>query len=160
MLLSRGDLDNGWAEYQWRLSMNHGLPIMAKDRFREPLWLGEEPLDGKTILLHAEQGLGGTLQFCRFSTPVAALGAQVILEVQQPLSQLLADLPGVSQLVMRGEDLRSFDYHCPLLSLPLAFNTTLDDIPHQARYLRGDPGKVNGWLGKLSNIKMPRVGLV
>ena len=92
---------------------------------RQPLWLGETPLAGKTILLHAEQGLGDTVQFARYAPLLARAGAKVVLEVQPELKALLAGLDGVAAVVARGEPLPPFDVHCPLASLPLACKTEL-----------------------------------
>jgi tetratricopeptide (TPR) repeat protein len=99
-----------------------------------PQWRGE-PIAGKTILLHAEQGFGDTIQFVRYAPLVAALGAHVVLEVQSPLRTLLANLPGVDCLIARGDPLPAFDLHCPLLSLPFAFDTGVDTIPDTTPYL-------------------------
>jgi hypothetical protein len=117
-------------------------------------------LAGKTILLYGEQGFGDTLQFCRYAKSVADLGARVILEVQKPLMPLLADLDGPSQLIATGSALPPLDYHCPLMSLPLAFNTCLDTIPASVPYLLADPIKVARWRERLGETKAPRIGLV
>jgi lipoprotein NlpI len=156
-LLQSGDLPRGWQEYEWRWRTPE--MTIAWRHFTEPLWLGAEPIAGKTILLHAEQGLGDTLQFCRFVPPVAARGAKVILEVQQPLARLLADLPGAAQTVTHGEDLPPFDLHCPLMSLPLALGTTLQTIP-SSPYLAADPALVAGWRQRLAALRELRVGVV
>lgn len=135
-LLQLGRLDEGWAEYEWRWRRKR---IAAAARaFDAPQWRGDAPLDGKTVLLHAEQGLGDTLQFCRYASLVAQRGARVILEVQPELMRLLRDLDGVAELIERGAPLPRFDYHCPLLSLPLALHTTLDTIPATVPYLHAD----------------------
>jgi len=135
-LLQLGRLDDGWAEYEWRWQRKR---IAAGSRaFDAPQWRGDAPLDGKTILLHAEQGLGDTLQFCRYASLVAQRGARVILEVQPELMRLLRDLDGVAELIEHGAPLPCFDYHCPLLSLPLALHTTLDTIPATVPYLHAD----------------------
>jgi tetratricopeptide (TPR) repeat protein len=113
--------------------------------FRQPLWLGPADageLRGKTILLHAEQGLGDTLQFCRYAPMVAALGARVLLEVQPPLKKLMATLAGPAQVLAAGEPLPAFDVHCPLMSLPLAFQSTPAKLPADVPYLRADPALV------------------
>ncbi len=159
LLLSRGDFARGWTDYEWRWK-SKGLPTFKEKRdFGQPLWLGKEPIAGKTILLHGEQGLGDTLQFCRYATLVADLGARVILEAPEPLVNLLAGLAGPSQIVARGSLLPSFDYHCPLLSLPLAFNTDLDSIPGAGRYLAVDAKKVALWQARLGEKVKPRIGL-
>jgi ADP-heptose:LPS heptosyltransferase len=103
--------------------------------------------------------LGDTIQFCRFAKMVSNLGARVILEVQEPLVGLLATLEGASQIVSRGNSLPTFDYHCPLLSLPLAFNTNLSSIPCSGSYLSRDASKVEQWQAKLGYKAQPRIGL-
>lgn len=156
--LQLGDLEKGWRAHEWRSQVAQ-LEKAQRD-FKQPLWLGEEPLAGKTILLHAEQGLGDTLQFCRYARLVASQGATVLMEVQPWLKSLLAKVEGVSQLLVSGETLPAFDYHCPLLSLPLAFKTTLASIPAEVPYLDSDPITVSKWRGKLGEQTLPRVGLV
>jgi tetratricopeptide (TPR) repeat protein len=159
-LLLAGDLENGWLAYEWRWK-NKGGPVIKETRdFRQPLWLGQESIARETILLHSEQGLGDTLQLCRYVKLVADLGAKVILEVQTPLVSLLAELEGVSQLVARGGDLPDFGYQCPLLSLPLAFNTNLNTIPSSIKYLSADATKAAQWHAKLGENTKPRIGLV
>lgn len=155
-----GDFDNGWRDFEARWSNRWGRAMRQARTFREPLWRGDTPLLGKTILLHAEQGLGDTLQFCRFVPQVAALGARVILEVQASLASLLASLAGVDRLVVQGEPLPAFDCHCPLLSLPWAAKTTLDTLPAQIPYLRSTPERLRHWEEKLGSRHAPRVGLV
>ena len=155
-----GNFEAGWVEYEWRWKSKRGPHTPEKRPFPQPLWLGKESLAGKTILLHSEQGLGDTLQFCRYAKRVAGLGAKVILEVQPPLLTLLAGLEGVSQLVGRGDALPGSDYQCPLLSLPLAFNTALHDIPSAARYLQSDPAKIAHWHTVLGEKRRPRIGLI
>lgn len=132
LLLSLGQFQEGWAEHEWRWKMA-GFSTKLRD-FQAPLWRGES-LEGATILLHCEQGMGDTLQFVRYASLVAAREGKVILEVQPRLRTLLSSLPGVSQVISRGEELPAFDYHCPLMSLPLLFGTTVDTIPAHARYL-------------------------
>ena len=154
--LARGEFELGWQLYEWGRACGQRGPQRVFDR---PLWLGEQSLHGKTILLHAEQGLGDTLQFCRYATRVAALGATVWLEVQPSLRTLLAQLPGVSGVVAQGAALPHFDYHCPLLSLPLALRTRLDSIPAQAPYLQADPVKTAAWSQRLAAERRPLVGI-
>jgi hypothetical protein len=142
-LLAMGDLERGWEEYEWRRKVKR---LYDADRqFEAPLWLGREPLQGKTILLHAEQGLGDTIQFCRYASELAAMGARVVLEVQAPLVGVLAGLRGVDQLLARGSQAGPYDYHCPLLSLPFALQTRLDTIPAAVPYLRPDPQLAHKW---------------
>jgi tetratricopeptide (TPR) repeat protein len=158
-LLLRGDFGRGWPLYEWRRKL---VPHTggAADRLDRPLWLGEESLAGKTILLRSEQGLGDTLQFCRYAKPVSERGARVILEAQAPLMNLLADLSGVSQLVTQGSPLPQSDYYCPLMSLPLALGTSLDTIPCAHAYLGSDAAKTADWRARLGSPSRPRVGLV
>jgi len=159
LLLSRGDFARGWADYEWRWKSKNLSAFKGKRDFGQPLWSGRKSIAGKTILLHGEQGLGDTLQFCRYARLVADLGARVILEVPEPLVNLLAGLAGPSQIVARGSPLPSFDCHCPLLSLPLAFNTDLHSIPRATRYLAADAKKVALWQARLGEKVKPRVGL-
>jgi tetratricopeptide (TPR) repeat protein len=128
--LVEGDLENGWKNYELRWD---DAPLHRR-AFAQPLWRGE-PLNGARILLHAEQGYGDTLQFLRYVPMVQAAGGTVILEVQERLQRLAAELPGVAQVVCNGDELPNFDFHCPLLSLPLAFATTFETIPAQIPYL-------------------------
>ena len=117
-------------------------------------------LKEKTILLYAEQGLGDTIQFSRYVPLVAQLGAQVILEVQGPLVNLLKNLEGVGQILAKGDPLPAMDYQCPLLSLPLAFKTELDSIPALSQKIIGDSAKIIQWQTTLGVKTKPRVGLV
>jgi tetratricopeptide (TPR) repeat protein len=159
VLLSRGDFAQGFNEYEWRWRNHNGPNIHELRNFRQPLWTGKEPIAGRTILLHGEQGFGDTLQFCRYATVVSNSGATVLLETQAPVVQLLAGLAGVSQVIARGDLKQDFDFHCPLLSLPLACNTRLDSIPSPGRYLGADAAKVAYWQEKLGDNSVPRIGL-
>jgi len=157
-LLLLGDFARGWQEYEWRWKLadrNDG-----RRDFEQPLWLGAQPLEGRTILLHSELGLGDTLQFCRYAKQVAALGARVVLEVQPPLLPLLAQLDGVALAVPRGAPLPAFDCHCPLMSLPLAFKTDWNSVPADIPYVRSDPARVAAWQERLGRTDKPRVGIV
>jgi Tfp pilus assembly protein PilF len=155
-LLLAGHYERGWRDYEWRWTRKSGPNARELRPLAAPLWLGKETLAGKTILLHAEQGLGDSLQYCRYVGAVAALGARVILEVHEPLMRLLAGLPGVSRLVAKGSDLPDFDYHCPLMSLPLALGAA-DPIPAPLR-LRVPPAAAERWRSRLRPDR-PRVGL-
>ena len=117
-----------------------------------------ESLSGKTILLYAEQGLGDTIQFCRYVQLVASLGAKVILEVQRPLVPLLRGLAGVESLIAKGDQLPEFDYQCPLMSLPLAFKTDLNSIPVSQRYLEAQAQRVVYWRERLKSNKF-KIGI-
>ena len=125
LLLLLGDYPGGFREFEWRLRLKNSYRM---EGFRAPRWTGE-PLEGKTILLHAEQGYGDTLQFLRYVTMVAARGGRVILAVQPALHRIAAVYPGVSTCLKIGEKLPELDFHCPLMSLPFVSGTTLETIP-------------------------------
>jgi tetratricopeptide (TPR) repeat protein len=157
-LLQLGQFEEGWPAYESRWER----PPYRERRsahFLRPRWSGDAELEGKTILIHAEQGLGDTLQFCRYATRVAQRGARVLLEVQAPLRGLLQGLTGVAQVLSPGDPVPAFDLQCPLLSLPLAFQTGLDNIPAAVPYLRASPAKIAQWQGALGSRTRPRVGL-
>jgi len=135
--LRNGEFIEGWRNYESRWSFEE-LHLRQRN-FRAPLWRGE-PLHGRTILLHAEQGLGDTIQFARYLPLVAACGARLILEAQPPLVRLLEQLPGVEHVLASGAELPAFDCHCPLMSLPLAFGTTVESIPSTEGYLKMERG--------------------
>ena len=153
-LLALGDYARGWPAFELRMHMGG-----RRRAFPGPQWHGED-IAGKAILLHTEQGLGDTLQFCRYVPLVAARGATVILEVPGPLERLLSRLPGVSYLVVRGDAIPAFDWHCSLLSLPLAFGTRLETIPGRAPYLSAEPRQVAVWRERLKELAGLHVGLV
>ena len=157
-LLLNGDFEAGWKEYEWRWQIEQLKN--SRRYFAQPLWLGEDTLDGRTILLHSEQGIGDTIQFSRFAKMVADRGARVILEVPSPLAGLMEKLEGFTRLVENGSALPYFDYHCPLLSLPLAFNTDIDSIPAHIPYIFSDSARVASWQKILGVKTNPRVGLV
>jgi tetratricopeptide (TPR) repeat protein len=156
-LLLMGHFEQGWPQYEWRKRRDKSI---AARSYTQPLWLGEENIAGKTLFIYSEQGLGDTIQFCRYAKLVADLGAQVILEAQKPLMSVLADLSGVAKLVEPERVLPPFDYQCPLLSLPLAFKTTLSNIPNTIPYLKSSADKSRLWKEKLGKANKPRVGLV
>jgi hypothetical protein len=124
---------------------------------RRPLWLGETPLAGKTILLHAEQGLGDTVMFARYAPLLARGGAKVVLEVQPELKTLLAGLEGIVSVLARGEPPPPFDLHCPLASLPLAGKTELSNVPADVPYLRAPKAHMEKWRPRLESLTAPRV---
>ncbi|MBA4327372.1 MAG: sulfotransferase [Polaromonas sp.] len=158
-LLQLGRFEEGWPAYDYRWE-RADFRERKSPHFQRPRWSGDTALQGKTLLLHAEQGLGDTLQFCRYATEVARRGARVLLEVQPPLRSLMQGLPGVVQVLSPGEPAPAFDLQCPLLSLPLAFNTRLDDIPAAVPYLHASAAKIARWQGALGPRTRPRVGLV
>jgi tetratricopeptide (TPR) repeat protein len=153
-----GDYDEGWRLYESRWRLPGWTPRLPD--FAQRLWLGKGPVAGKTVLLHAEQGLGDVIQFVRYAPRVAALGARVILAVPAALGSLLMDVAGVTTLVKEGEALPPFDLHCPLMSLPLAFHTELNTIPAEVPYLSADPVRRSQWRTRLGERARPRIGLV
>ena len=154
-----GEFGPGWSDYEWR--WRGGLQSCAPgNHCAQPRWLGEAELAGKTILLQCEQGLGDTIQFCRYVKPVAALGARVILQVPKALAVLLESLEGISELVVEGATLPPFDYYCPLLSLPMALRTTLASVPGEVPYLGVSASRKRDWSARLGQHEKPRVGLV
>ena len=146
--LRQGRYAEGWPAHEWRWDFRELR--LRRRHFAAPQWRGEK-LNGETILLHAEQGLGDTLQFVRYAPLVAERGGRVVLEVPPRLVRLLQGLPGVSRVVGRGEPLGDFAWHCPLMSLPLAFGTTVDTIPRRVPYVRADEEEVRAarqrWTG-------------
>jgi tetratricopeptide (TPR) repeat protein len=154
--LTLGRFRVGWKGYESRWA----TAVFAPHRrdFTAPLWVGEQPIRGKTILLHAEQGYGDTIQFVRYAPLVAKLGAKVFLEVQPELVRLLSQIRGVESFFRRGEPVPAFDFHCPLLSLPLAFNTRLETIPAEVPYIRPGCAEIAAFERRLPS-KRPRIGL-
>lgn len=166
-------------EVQWALSWTSllagdwamGLPLFevrwkkpgfsSEPRgFTQPLWLGDTDLRGRTILLHAEQGLGDTINFCRYVPLVAELGAKVVLEVQPALKGLMRSLAGGARVIARGEPLPASDCHCPLMSLPLAFKSVPSHLPAPASYLSADAAQVQALVARLGPRTQPRIGIV
>ena len=154
--LTLGDFAAGWRGYEARWSV--GALALQRRNFTAPQWRGAEPLAGKTILLHAEQGSGDSIQFVRYAPLVAARGAIVVLEVQRELTRLCASLPGIAQVIARGDELPPFDCHCPLLSLPLAFATDAATIPADVPYLAPPVPEAATWRGRLPYGR-PLIGL-
>jgi tetratricopeptide (TPR) repeat protein len=152
-----GDFGRGWEDYEWRSKAAY-LRNSTRS-FTQPLWLGQSEIAGKTILIHAEQGFGDTVQFCRYVPLLAERGARVILQVREPLRELMNGLAGTTQVLSMGSALPDFDLQCPLLSLPLAFKTRLATIPSAVPYLRAAAQKVTEWEARLGPKHRPRIGL-
>ena len=159
-LLASGDFARGWPEHEWR-QKHEGFNVF-KDRaaFAERRWDGETSLAGKTLLVLSEQGLGDAIQFSRYLPLLADRGVRVIFEVHEPLRRLMGTLRGVTEVVARGKALPPFDAYALLLSLPLAFGTTLDTIPGNTPYLAADLAKSAEWRTRLGPRRGLRVGLV
>src|SRR5262249_2670638 len=155
-LLTIGEFRRGFEKYEWRWRRS-GMP--PGRGYGRPLWLGEYPLERRTILLHAEQGLGDTIQFARFVPMLARAGAKVVLEVQPQLKALLGQIGGAAAVVARGEPLPAFDVHCPLGSLPLALKTEPATIPSTDRYIGADEAHMAKWRPRLDALRRPRIAL-
>jgi len=159
-LLVSGDFHNGLECYEWRWK-SESIKKNARERlFKQPLWLGNESIGNKTILLWSEQGLGDSIQFCRYAKLVKSLGARVLLEVPQNLIALLDSLDGVDILIEQGASLHEFDYQCPLMSLPFAFKTEHNSIPSPSPYLKSNAEKRELWWQRLGEKSKPRIGVV
>jgi tetratricopeptide (TPR) repeat protein len=158
-LLLNGDLAAGWLEYEWRWRLKeYAWMSNIHGRFSQPRWAGEN-LEGRTILIYAEQGLGDAIQYVRYLPRVVAAGGKVVLAVHPPLRRLFAELPDVTLVGLDTVPLPPFDMHCPLLSLPLIFGTTLDNIPAPVPYLHADPEAVARWRARIGG-EGRRVGIV
>jgi len=155
LLLLLGEYDRGWRVYEqrWRLIE------VNKPKLDKPEWQGES-LDGKTILLHFEQGLGDTIQCLRYVPLVAARGGRVVLRLERSLVRLAASLTDNVVISPTGARLPPFDVWCPLLSLPRIFGTQLDSIPAAAPYLAARPAVAERWARRLAGLTGLRVGLV
>src|SRR5262249_22311836 len=153
LCLLTGDFAAGWAgrEIRWQAHMRPPYPDFA-----QPMWRGTQDVEGKTVLLYAEEGNGDTIQFVRYAPDLAARGARVILAVQDALQPLLTGLPGVSLCVPRSSQLPPFDLHCPICSLPFAFGTRLNTIPSATPYLPSlEQARVQSWERRLRDRLRP-----
>jgi tetratricopeptide (TPR) repeat protein len=153
--LLAGDWQRGWKEYEWRWQTKDFTPR----HFPQPVWDGGS-LVGKTILLHAEQGLGDTIQFIRYTPIVKQLGGTVVVECQKPLLGLLEGCAGVDQLIGKGDDLPAFDVHAPLLSVPGITNTSVETIPATIPYLFPRPEIHERWRKTLAEHDSFKIGIV
>jgi len=156
--LRLGRLETAWAQYEFRWKLQGAPPYRHGSM---PQWHRDVPVAGRRVLVWYEQGLGDTLQFCRYVQLLAARGAQVVLEVQRPLKKLMQSLSGVAELLDDGEPARSgCDLQSPLLSLPMAFDTRLSTIPAEVPYLAAEPELVTLWRARLLDTgTKPRVGI-
>jgi tetratricopeptide (TPR) repeat protein len=156
-LLTSGDLRRGFCEYEWRWRCSE---FTSPNRnFPQPQWDGGD-LSGKTILLHAEQGFGDSIQMIRYAPLVRDRGGRVIVLCRRELAELFASVNGIEQRIIEGETLPAFDLHVPLMSLPAAMGTTLQTIPNIVPYVRADPASIEQWKQKLAATSGKRVGLV
>jgi len=158
LLILRGDYREGWQLYEWRWKQKHN--INSRRAYKQPLWLGHESLINKTLLITIEQGFGDYIQFIRYAILVEQLGAKVVLETPLALMKLAGTLKGHFIFVESGKSLPDFDYYCPMMSLPLAFKTTVKTIPARLPYLYVDEAKKQQWNKRLGKQAMTRIGLV
>ena len=157
LALLTGDFATGWRDYEWRWK-EKDFPHNRRYAHM-PQWTGSDII-GKTILLHSEQGLGDSIQFVRYARLVAQLGAKVVLQCQPELVSLLTKVQGVSEIVSDEQMPPRFDLQCPLMSLPLAFGTTVASIPATVPYLSADAGIVERWRPRLAAVGKRKIGLV
>jgi tetratricopeptide (TPR) repeat protein len=155
-LLALGQFERGWSLHEWRKRRDEPLGSRA---FPQPEWLGATSIAGKILFIHWEQGLGDTIQFCRYATFAGALGARVVMSVQAPLQRLLKTVGSDIDIIGGNEVPVAFDCHCPMMSLPLAFGTTLETIPNQIPYLAAEPAAVARWRLRMAGMAGLRVGL-
>jgi tetratricopeptide (TPR) repeat protein len=152
-----GNFKEGWKGYEWRWELKD---VVDKRQFSQPLWDGSD-IKEQTVLLYAEQGFGDTIQFIRYAPLVTQRGAKVIVECQKELLPLLQNVEGIHRIIEHGEELPDFDLHCPILSLPGIFGTTLTNIPAIIPYIPADPSLIQEWHNKIaSNNSQYNVGLV
>ncbi len=156
VLLLTGRLAEGWREYEWRWKTAHFAPI--RRRFPMPLWDGGD-LAGRRILVHAEQGFGDTLQFCRYLPLLVECGAEVTFECPRELSQLVASVDPAIKVIAAGDPLPVVDFHVALLSLPERFGTDLETVPASPPYLFPEPDRVRAWAERLGGGEELRVGV-
>ena len=157
LLLTLGDFREGWPRYDARLTLPHLRPLQRHAELAR--WMPGEAIAGKRLLVHAEQGFGDTLQFCRFVPLVEAQGARVIFEVQPALRQLMATLDMQGEIRAAGEALPPFDLRTPLLSLPRLLGTELASVPHEVPYLHADAARVAAWRARLAQLPGLKVGI-
>ena len=158
IFLLLGKFKVGWEEYEWRWKTK--ALIQHRRNFSKPLWNGSE-IRTLTMLLQSEQGLGDTIQFIRYAPLIAQKGAKVIVECQKELVSLVINVDGVQQVIKQGEELPAYDLYCPLLSLPLIFNTALESIPTKVPYIKVDSLLVQKWSNKVQHDDSKlKIGLV
>jgi Flp pilus assembly protein TadD len=146
LYLAMGEFERGWREYELRMFKPSPVPLPS---FEQPPWLGEEDLRERSILVHYEQGMGDIIQFCRYVPQLCERGARVMFAPWPKLIALMRSLDGAFELVDLDAGIPEFDYHCPLLSLPLAFGTSAATIPSQESYLSAEPERVAHWASKI-----------
>lgn len=155
-LLLLGEFEKGWSEYEWRFKQKKYRDEVL--RFASPAWDGSS-LEGKSILLRGEQGIGDTIQFVRYAKTIADAGGRVIIECQPSMKRLLENISEVDSVIGRGEDIPPCDAHVSLMSLPHVLGTTLETIPDEVPYLSAPEGQTSPGEGDGEG-KGIKVGLV
>lgn len=157
-LVSLERYQEGWKEYEWR---------WAYERFTSPprsfmslLWLGHEELNGKSILVHSEQGLGDTIQFCRYLPMLSRRADSIFVEVEEPLISTIKSMNLGIKVFKKGSAIPAHDYHCPMMSLPLALQSYECRPPFPDKYLSANRELVSQWKARLGSIDIPRIGIV
>ena len=153
-LLAAGKYQEGWRKHEWRWKKADMPPHPHK----QPQWQGQD-ISGQTILLHCEQGLGDSLQFIRYAALVKAKGAHVVVLAPKRLARLLSTAPGIDRVITDIKELGPCQWQCPLMSLPLAFGTTLETVPAPIPYLSADPERMHQWRERLGEDGF-KIGLV
>jgi tetratricopeptide (TPR) repeat protein len=150
-LLLLGRFERGWPEYEWRKEGREWRAGWLCPSVPYRAWRSDEDIAGKTVLVSAEQGLGDTLQFCRYLKLLETRGARVVVAVQAGLRAIVSTLSPSIEVLVPGEAVPAADYHCPLLSLPLAFGTMLESIPAEVPYLQAQPERIERWRQRIGS---------
>ena len=153
----RGEYLEGWKLFEWRWKLKRVERHIR--RFNQPLWLGNGTIKDKTILIYAEQGLGDVIQFSRYVKLLLAMGARVILEVPKTLVTIMTSIHPSVGVVAKGSELTHFDLQCPIMSLPLAFKTSVESIPNTTPYLYVNETLREMWAKKLGKKNRMRIGI-
>ncbi|CAO3439649.1 tetratricopeptide repeat protein [Azospirillum doebereinerae] len=156
-LLLQGDFERGFSEYEWRFKVPE-FPTPPPN-VPQPPWTGQ-PLEGRTVFLHDEQGVGDGIQFARYARTLKAMGARVIVECNRQLLRLFQGLDGADLVIGRQSPPPPFDLHVPMMSVPHRLGTTLDRIPAEVPYLRTEPELTARWRDRLAPVAALRVGIV
>lgn len=159
MLLYRGDYAEGFAEHEWRCRIQQ--PKQICQDFPQPRWQGE-PLAGRRLLIHAEQGLGDTLLFIRYAKEAIARGGSIIVQCQRELCRLVREsIPGFTAVLSPADPLPAFDTHCPMMSLPYIFKTTVENAPESVPYLLANPQRAAQWSSRIAGVAgKKKIGIV
>ena len=157
VLLTLGRYEEGFRLYEtrWRHPQIH----LKKRKFDSKLWLGQEPLSGKTILLYAEGGFGDTIQFIRYAK-LFDPDVKLIIQCQLPLVELVSGMGLGAEVIAPGNTPPPHDFHCPLMSLPLAFGTTIETVPHFDRYMFASPSHLQKWAAVTGQLSSRKIGIV